>query len=59
MVGGEHDQKTQSGHIGWEGSTGYAVVLGAKAAPNQAIMQMSGIGWRLPVEEFMACVGKS
>ncbi|MET3758581.1 CRP-like cAMP-binding protein [Rhizobium binae] len=41
------------GQIGYEGMSGYPVVLGVDRMPNRAFMQISGVGLELPTSRFL------
>ncbi|WP_245293704.1 Crp/Fnr family transcriptional regulator [Rhizobium bangladeshense] len=42
------------GQIGYEGISGYSVVLGVDRTPNQTFMQVSGNGLELPTSRFLS-----
>ncbi len=42
-------QQIEVGHIGYEGMTGFHVLLGMSATPTQTYMQVAGSAWRVPV----------
>lgn len=48
----ESGETVESGIIGKEGFSGAAVILSEKVSPQEATVQLTGNGFRLPVEDF-------
>ncbi|MBB3934100.1 helix-turn-helix domain-containing protein [Aureimonas phyllosphaerae] len=46
------EQQIEVGHIGFEGITGFHVVLGMARTPTHTFMQVAGSGWRLSTEDL-------
>ncbi|EJZ18526.1 Crp/Fnr family transcriptional regulator (plasmid) [Rhizobium sp. Pop5] len=52
-------KRTEVGQIGYEGMTGYPVLLGTDRTPNQIFMQVSGYGLVLSTSRFHSLVANS
>ncbi len=55
----EDDNPVEAATVGREGFVGVAVSLGIEASPHQALCQMSGDSFRLPIHSFREAMGRS
>jgi len=46
-------ERIEVGHLGFEGMTGFHVLLGVDRTPNHTFMQVAGSGWRVPVRSLL------
>lgn len=53
VVVGNRDIKAEAGHIGFEGATGSALILGASAPDTVSFMQLAGSGWRISSSDLL------
>lgn len=59
VVGSDGNDRTECGHIGWEGMTGRSVVLGATTATNETTVQVDATVLQLSSERLVAAMDES
>ena len=59
IVIGDGDQQAEAGHIGWEGMSGRAVVLGAINSIGNVTMQVAGTSLQISAARFTEVLGQS
>ena len=52
----EEGEQIEVGHIGFEGVSGFHLILGVNRTPTRTFMQVAGHGFRLPVDRLTAAM---
>lgn len=59
IVSGSNDERAEAGHVGWEGMSGRAVVLGATNSIGSVIMQVPGTSLQITPAHFTEVMRQS